>query len=40
MRIINVTGKANLKVAPNQTKVRLTIRGYAVEYGDALAKSV
>lgn len=40
MRTINVTGKANLKVAPSQTKVRLTIRGYAIEYGDALAKSV
>jgi uncharacterized protein YggE len=40
MKTIRVTGKANMKVAPEQTKVRLTIRGFAMEYGDALAKSV
>lgn len=40
MKTIRVTGKANLKVSPDQTKVSLTIRGFAKEYGDALAKSV
>ena len=40
MRTIRVTGKANMKVAPDQTKVNLTIRGFAMEYGEALAKSV
>ena len=40
MKTIRVTGKANMKVAPDQTKVSLTIRGFAMEYGEALAKSV
>ena len=40
MRTIRVTGKANMKIAPDQTKVNLTIRGFAMDYSEALAKSV
>ena len=40
MKTIRVTGKANMKVTPDQTKVSLVIRGFAIEYGEALAKSV
>ena len=40
MRTIRVTGKANLKVVPNQTKVSLTIEGFATEYSKALEQSV
>lgn len=40
MKTIRVTGKANLNVVPNQTKVSLTIRGFANEYSKALEQSV
>ena len=40
MKTIRVTGKANLKVVPNQTKVSLTIEGFAAEYSKALEQSV
>ena len=40
MKTIRVTGKANLNVVPNQTKVSLTIRGFAMEYSEALEQSV
>ena len=40
MRTIRVTGKANMKVAPDQTKIELTIRGFAKLYSEALSKSV
>ena len=40
MRTIRVTGKANMKVAPDQTKIELTIKGFAKLYSEALSKSV
>ena len=39
MKTIKVTGKANLKVVPDQTKVSLTIKGFAKDYSEALAQS-
>lgn len=40
MKTMRITGKANLNVAPDQTKVSLTIRGFAMEYNAALEQSV
>ncbi len=40
MKTIKVTGKAKMYVSPKQTKISLTIRGFAMEYGAAIAKSV
>ena len=40
MKTIKVTGKAKMVVTPEVTKVKLTMRSFAKEYGDALAKTV
>lgn len=40
MKTMRITGKANLNVAPDQTKVSLTIRGFAMKYSAALEQSV
>ena len=40
MKTMGITGKANLNVAPDQTKVSLTIRGFAMKYSAALEQSV
>ena len=40
MKTIRVTGKANLRVVPEQTKVNLTVRGFAMKYSEALEQSV
>lgn len=39
MRTIKVTGKANLKVKPNQTKICLVIKGFSNDYAETLSKS-
>ena len=40
MKTIKITGKANLNIAPDQTKISLTIKGFAQEYNEALEQSV
>ena len=40
MKTIKITGKAKLNIAPDQTKINLTIGGFASEYAEAIEQSV
>ena len=39
MRTIRVTGKGQIKVKPDMTRITMTLTGLCEEYGDALRQS-
>ena len=39
MRTIRVTGKGNLKVKPDMTRITISLEGTFPEYGEALRRS-
>jgi len=39
MRTIRVTGKGNLKIKPDLTRITLSVEGTFPEYGEALRRS-